>query len=250
MKIQTCPVTANSAEIADPARQLVAEIDVVGGDYLQAMGARLLGGRWLQDDEDGVAMVNQAVAERLWPRESAVGKRLCVGCRSDQPDNWKRLAGVVSNLRHWSLEGEPEPDVYLTRDSMRAAQFLVLLLAATGVLALAMSAAGIYGVTAFAASRRTQEIGIRMALGATPRSVHALVFRQGFAAVAAGLAIGLAATASGERALRGVLPGLETGGVADAWLAAAVVIAAAALACWAPSRRAMRVEPVEALRVE
>ncbi len=291
-------VTANAAEIADPARQLVAEIDVVGGDYLQAMGARLLEGRWLQDDEDGVAMVNQAAAERLWPRESAVGKRVCVGCRPDQPDNWRRVAGVVSNLRHWSLEGEPEPDVYLTRDAMRAAQFLVLrtrgpardyqqalrravesvdpqqavllsadlrtlvgeslaprrflmlLLAATGVLALAMSAAGIYGVTAFAASRRTQEIGIRMALGATPRSVHALVFRQGFAAVAAGLAIGLAATASGERALRGVLPGLETGGVADAWLAAAVVIAAAALACWAPSRRAMRVEPVEALRVE
>jgi ABC-type antimicrobial peptide transport system permease subunit len=59
-----------------------------------------------------------------------------------------------------------------------------------------MSAAGIYGVMAYATSRRTQEIGIRMALGATPRSVHWLVFRDGFATVAVGLASGVGATAA------------------------------------------------------
>jgi putative ABC transport system permease protein len=291
-------VTVNAAEIADPTRQLVAEVDIAGGDYLQAMGARLLDGRWFHDEEGDTAIVNEAAARRLLPGENAIGKRVCVGCRPDQPDNWKRVVGVVTNLRHWSLEGEPEPDVYISRDAMRAAQFLVLrtgrpaaeyqaalrravasvdpqqavlltadmrtlledslaarrflmlLLAATGALALAMSAAGIYGVTAFATSRRTQEIGIRMALGATPRSVHTLVFRQGFAAVAAGLGIGLAATAAGERALRGMLPGLESGGPGDVWIAAGVVVTTAAFACWAPARKAMRVEPVEALRVE
>jgi predicted permease len=291
-------MTAKPEEIADRKRQLDGEVDVVGGEYLQAMGARLEEGRWFDGEESDSAIVNDVAARSLWPGESAVGKRICVGCRPERADNWKRVVGVVTSMRHWGLEGAADPDVFLARDGMRAAQFLVIrtrgpageyqealrravagvdpqqpvllsasmgtlvrdslaarrflmiLLAATGLLALAMSAAGVYGVTAYTTSRRTQEIGIRMALGATPRDVHGLVFRQGFAMVAAGLAAGLAATAAMEKALRAWLPGLQGGGVADACMAGAVVIATAALACWVPARRAIRVEPVEALRAE
>jgi ABC-type antimicrobial peptide transport system permease subunit len=138
----------------------------------------------------------------------------------------------------------------LVRDSLAARRFLMLLLVATGCLALAMSAAGIYGVMAYATSRRTQEIGIRMALGATPRNVHWLVFRDGFATVAVGLAIGVGATAAAERALRAYLPGLTGGGAGDMWLAIALVVATSAPACWLPSRRATLVDPMTALRVE
>jgi len=290
-------VTASDAAM-ESREQLDAEIDLVSGAYLQAMGARLIEGRWFhaeEEDAGGVAIVDEIAARRLWPGDSAIGRRVCVWCTPEKPDDWKRVVGVVTSMRHWSMEGPPQPSVYLAGhgrvflvartnrpageteqairkavasvdpqqavllsvdlrtlvgDSLAARRFLMLLLAATGGLALALAAAGVYGVTAFATSRRTQEIGIRMALGATPRSVHALVFRQGFAAVAAGLAIGLAATAAAERALRGRIPGLAGAGAGDVWIAASVVVATTALACWAPARRAMRVEPVEALRVE
>jgi putative ABC transport system permease protein len=135
----------------------------------------------------------------------------------------------------------------LVRDSLAVRRFLMLLLAATGGLALAMSAAGVYGVMAYTTSRRTQEIGIRMALGATPRNVHGLVFREGFASVAIGLAIGGGTTEAAEKVLRAFLPGLTGGGSGDIWLAAALVVSTAALACWIPSRRAMLVDPMVAL---
>jgi predicted permease len=290
-------VTTRAADVAGRKWQLVAEVDVAGGDYLQAMGARLEEGRWFHGEEGDSAIVSELAARQLWPGESAVGKRLCVFCTPELPDNWKRVVGVVTNMRHLGLEGEAEGSVYLAGDAMRRAQFLIirterpgeyqealrravasvdpqqpvllsasmgtlvgdslaarrflmLLLAVTAVLALAMSAAGVYGVIAYATGRRTQEIGIRMALGATPRSVHGLVFREGFATVAAGLAIGVAATAAAEKALRAWLPGLQGGGVGDMWIAGAVVVATAAAACWVPARRATRVEPMAALRVE
>jgi predicted permease len=280
-------------------RRLTGEIDVIGGEYLQTMGARLEAGRWLRDgDSDDAVLVNETAARRLWPGADAVGQRVCLGCTPEDPEHWKIVAGVVTDMRHWSLEGQGEPAVYLTTDAMRAGQFLVLrtrgpaddyqqplrraiasvdpqqpvllsvsmrtlvgdslaarrflmlLLAATGLLALVMAAAGVYGVTAYTTSRRRAEIGIRMALGATPAAVHGLVFRQEMGTVAAGFAIGLAAIAAAEKPLRAWLPGLETSGSASIWIAGAAVAASAALACWIPARRAMRVEPVEALRAE
>ena len=291
-------LTTRTEDIANRKWQVAAEVDTIGGDYLAAMGARLLEGRWFHDEENDTAIVSEAAAQKLWPGESALGKRVCVSCTPEQTDNWKRVVGVTSNMRHLGLEGEAEGSVYLAANGMRRAQFLVirterpagdyqqllrravasvdpqqpvllsasmqtlvsdslaarrflmLLLAATGCLALALSAAGIYGVTAYTTSRRTQEFGIRMALGATPRNVHVLVFRQGFATVAVGLGIGLATTAAAEKALEAWLLGLTGGGSGDVWLAITLVITMSALACWIPSRKATLVDPMTALRVE
>lgn len=113
-----------------------------------------------------------------------------------------------------------------------------------------MSAAGIYGVIAYTTSRRTQEIGIRMALGATPRYVRGLVFRDGFTAVAIGLIIGLGITAAAEKAFRAYLPALTSDSAEDTWTAIVLVFATAALACWLPSRIAAVVDPMTALRVD
>ena len=84
-------------------------------------------------------------------------------------------------------------------------QFMMTLLAITACLALLMSAAGIYGVISHTTLRRTQEIGIRLALGATPRDVHGLLFRQGFAPIAVGLTLGLCSSglSSGIRCTSG-----------------------------------------------
>jgi putative ABC transport system permease protein len=111
-----------------------------------------------------------------------------------------------------------------------------------------MSIAGIYGVTSYTTSRRTQEIGIRMALGATTGSVHGLIFRQGFVIVAAGLAAGFLLALGLMRALRGTMAGFESRNSADFWIAACLVGLAAAAACWIPASRATRIDPMCALR--
>jgi ABC-type antimicrobial peptide transport system permease subunit len=136
----------------------------------------------------------------------------------------------------------------LIADSVADRRFIMTLLTATACLALLMSTAGIYGVTSYTTARRTQEIGIRMALGATRRSVHAMVFRQGFLTVAAGLLAGLLLALALQRALSGVVVGLGGGTSSALWAAACLVVLSAAMACWIPAARATRIDPMQALR--
>jgi predicted permease len=136
----------------------------------------------------------------------------------------------------------------LIDDSLADRRFIMTLLAITGCLALAMSVAGVYGVTSYITSGNTQEIGIRMALGATSRSVQLMVFRQGFFAAVVGLTTGAALTLALMRVLRGVLVGLGSGDIGDASTAFALVSLTAAIACWVPARRAARIDPMAALR--
>jgi hypothetical protein len=152
---------------------------------------------------------------------------------------------------------DPNQPVFLTAsmrdliaDSVADRRFILMLLAIMGSLALAMSAAGVYGVVSYTTSRRTQEIGIRMAVGATPGDVLSLIFLQGFRTIAMGLAIGLGAALVSMRSLRSVLVGLEAGHPANIWISASVVAGAAAVACWIPARRATRTDPISALRQE
>src|SRR5215475_333413 len=105
---------------------MAAEVDTIGGDYLAAMGARLEEGRWFHDEESDTGIVSEAAAQKLWPGESALGKRICVSCTPEQPNNWKRVVGVTSNMRHLGLEGDAEGSVYLAANAMRRAQFLVI----------------------------------------------------------------------------------------------------------------------------
>ena len=135
-------------------------------------------------------------------------------------------------------------------DSVADRRFIMSLLAITGGLALIMAAAGVYGVTLYTTSLRTQEICIRLALGATPGKIHRLVFRQAFFSVAVGLAIGLITTITLMLALRGLMAGLEGGNPLHVFVAASIVSVTALIACWIPARRAMKVDPMFALRLE
>jgi putative ABC transport system permease protein len=138
----------------------------------------------------------------------------------------------------------------LIADSVADRRFLMMLLVMTGCLALGISAAGIYGVISYTISRRTQEIGIRMAVGATPRRVFSLIFGQGFLTVAIGLALGMGGALVCMRSLRSVVAGLESGDAADVWMAAGLATVSAAIACWIPARRATKTDPISALRQE
>jgi putative ABC transport system permease protein len=138
----------------------------------------------------------------------------------------------------------------LIADSVADRRFIMMLLAFTGCLALAISTAGIYGMISYTISRRTQEIGIRMAVGATPRDVFSLIFGQGFLTVAIGLAVGMGGALACVRLLRSVVVGLESGHAADMWMAVGLATVVAGIACWIPSKRATRTDPISALRQE
>ena len=127
----------------------------------------------------------------------------------------------------------------------RFSAFLLALLAGTALL---LTMAGLYGVVAFAASRRTREIGIRIALGATKPSILKLIMRQGMAPPLAGLALGIAGAFGLTRFLAGQLYETKTADPATFVLVIGVLLAVVLLACWLPARRAAKIDPIMALR--
>jgi predicted permease len=124
------------------------------------------------------------------------------------------------------------------------------LAAAMGLLGLLLAVVGVYGVVSYAATQRTQELGIRMALGASPRQILALLLKQGAQLVAAGLLFGLAGAWALTRAMSHMLVGVSPSDPVTYLSVAALLSFVTLLACWLPARRAMRVDPMVALRYE
>ena len=124
------------------------------------------------------------------------------------------------------------------------------LFSAFGILALLLATIGVYGLKAYDVSRRTREIGIRMALGATSGDVERLVMREGLRTTLIGLAVGLLLAAGIGRLLSGLLYRVSPFDPVVMTIAAVVLSAAALLACYFPARRATRIVPLEALRSE
>jgi putative ABC transport system permease protein len=129
-------------------------------------------------------------------------------------------------------------------------RFRTFIIAAFAALALLLAAIGIYGLVSFSVSQRTAEMGVRLALGASPRQVGALVLRQGLALAALGVGIGIGAAAVGGRLVASLL--FETSATDPTVFAglALLLLTIAALACYVPARRAMRVDPMRALRAD
>ena len=125
-----------------------------------------------------------------------------------------------------------------------------VLLSAFGAVALLLAMTGLYGVISYSVSRRTSEIGIRMALGADRRRVMKLVLRQGMALTAIGMAIGLLVSFAATRLLSGLLYGIKASDPFTLSAVTLLLLAVAFAACLLPARRAASVEPMQALRAE
>jgi predicted permease len=165
--------------------------------------------------------------------------------------------GFVAELRRavWSVDASLPLAGVQTLDEIRSrsmaqTSFTMVMLAIAGGVALLLGAVGIYGVIAYITARRTREIGIRMALGAQAGDVGRLVLGQGMAVAGTGIVIGLAVALAITRLMRALL--YDTSPSDPLTFAAVVPLlgAAALLACWVPARRAMRADPVVALRCE
>ncbi|MBI2535425.1 MAG: hypothetical protein HYW06_00280 [Gemmatimonadetes bacterium] len=158
-----------------------------------------------------------------------------------------------------SIVRELDPDLpianVLTMDRIladataRTSFTMLLLLVAAGV-ALSLATVGIYGVVSYTVSQRTREIGVRIALGAVPGDISALVLKQGSAAVAAGLGVGLLASLLLTRFLGSLLYEVKPADPVTLAAVSGLLLGIAALANYVPARRATKVDPMEALRYE
>ncbi|HEX5437223.1 MAG TPA: ABC transporter permease [Gemmatimonadaceae bacterium] len=147
-----------------------------------------------------------------------------------------------------TFDVRPMTDV--VRGSLARLTFTMLIIGVAGVVTLLLGAIGLYGVIAYVVSLRTRELGVRIALGASPSSVARMVTRQGIALTAAGIIVGLVLFALVARFIRSLLFGVAPGDPVTLVAVAVVLLAIAALASWIPARRAARVDPMEALRAE
>jgi len=180
-------------------------------------------------------------------------RRVSVAIRGDRAGT----AGLVGQVRDavWSVNANlPLADVRTLGDvydqSMAPTSFTLVMLAIAGAMALLLGVVGLYGVTAYAVSQRRREVGLRLALGAQPTDIRGLFMRRGLILAGVGVAVGLGAAVAVAPVWRSLLFGV---GPLDpiACAAAPIVLAsAAALASYLPARRAVAVDPAEALRAE
>ncbi|HEX7184143.1 MAG TPA: ABC transporter permease [Thermoanaerobaculia bacterium] len=298
---------SRSMEITAPERAgepLEVGLSIVGPGYFQTLGIAELQGRGfdLRDREGAsrVAVVNAALARRLWPGESPLGKTLLIpeGRHETDPTASAEVIGVVADARTVNLWEEAEPLVYLPfHQSFRRLMTLVLrtegdperlaprvrrelgerhrelavvdlmsfpvhlrrslwsqrmnaqVVGIFGFLGLTLAALGLGSAMSFAVSRRTYEIGIRMALGARQRTVLWGVLRQAVLLVALGSVAGLAAILAFARVLASFIQGVETRPEPLVLTASVLVLLTVGLlASWHPARRAARIDPAIALK--
>jgi ABC-type antimicrobial peptide transport system permease subunit len=206
-------------------------------------------------DEDLTGSAREMV---YWPR---------VYGRADEPDPSRTLTIVVRT------SGDPlaftpvlrrevaavNPRIALSsistldaiyRGASSRTSFTLALLGVSAATALLLGLVGIYGVVSYAAARRTREIGIRIALGASKGQVRGLVVRGGIVAASAGVVLGLVAGTSLSSAMESVLFGVSALDPVTYALAALVVLVVSVAASWIPAARAAAVEPTRALRTE
>ena len=166
-------------------------------------------------------------------------------------------AGLTNSIREAVLQIDADQPLYnvktmdeLLSDTVAGRRFQMTLLGLFAAVALALASVGVFGVMSYSVTRRTHEIGVRVALGAQRRDVLRLVVGQGMALVGAGIALGLAASLALTRLIAALLYGVSASDPLIYSAVALLLATVALLACYLPARRAAKVDPMVALRYE
>jgi predicted permease len=276
-----------------------SEFRAADPEYFRAAGIPVLAGRnFLSTDPRGFVIINKALADRLFPNEDPIGRR--VGWMMDwRPDTlkWQTVIGVVGNTRDGALDAEPRSVVFwpLLDNPLRSAGLVIrfdhrvggiaaqatrivrriepgaliehvmtisefkeesvsprrlnaVLISSFGILAVVIAMVGIAGVLAFSVSARTNEIGIRMSLGADSGRVQRMILREGGTLVAIGLALGIGGAFFATRVMRGLLFGVAPNDLATFVVVTLTMAVVGIVACWIPARRAARIDPAITMR--
>jgi putative ABC transport system permease protein len=291
---------------ARPSERPSSDMAIVTPSYFRTIGLPLLEGREFTERDDAkappVLIVNRAFAEKFFPGENAVGKRMEPGATSEPGGTKVReIVGVVANARQSvsALKPDPEPIYYfpyqqlpwccpsvlvrtaagplMMESAIRGAvaeldkqlpiydvrtlegilskgvagpRFQMLLLGSFAAISLLLTVVGLYGVVGYSVVRRTREIGVRIALGASRDVVLGMVLKKAMLLVFLGVATGLAGAFAGGELIRKMLYGVGPRNPLLLGIACAVVTLTATLAAYLPARRAASIDPMEALRSE
>src|SRR5690242_13758615 len=282
------------------------EIRWVSPRYLETLHVPLKGGRmftqqeWADSGVTGrVAVINEYMAAKFWPKGDAVGKRFKFGNVTDTLNRWVTVIGIAANIKHKQLtsdldfqgympyrqggwtsasivvraQGDPQNITNTVLGALKQADPLLpayrimsmeanitrsywqqalygKLFGVFAAIAVVLAAIGVYGVISYAVSQRTQEIGVRVALGAQRGDVLRLIVGHGALLGGLGVLIGLVGGLGVTRFLRTFLFGVSPFDPVSFVGVAAGLTSIALLASYLPARRAARVDPVEALRYE
>ena len=281
-----------------------SDIAIITPDYFHTLGIPLVEGRQFSERDDAkapsVVIVNRAFADKFFPGENAVGKRMQPGASSrDGEAPMRQIVGVVGNALQTPLKPEADPIYYVPykqliwfvppiviktsvppaamESSVRSAvasidkevpiydvqpmedllaisiarpRFQMLLLASFAGIALLLTVVGLYGVLAYSVSKRTREIGVRVALGASRMMVQRMVLGQALLLVAAGVVLGLAGAFAASHVLTNMLYGVSPRNPLLLAIACCAITVTAGLAAFLPARRAASIDPMQALRNE
>jgi len=235
--------------LARPEEQNLVNHRMVTPGFFETTQIPLLRGRAFErtDGPEGepVVIVIQAMARRYWPEEDPLGKRLRNLSASGDVSAWMRVVGIAGDLREFYDVDETWYLPYAQRAQTRMAGRATFV-----VRGLLMAALGIYGVLSYAVSRRSREIGIRMALGARPGDIRRKVLGGGTALIGAGMGLGLIGALGLSRLLASLVTEVEATDPATLVGVTLILTLVALQACWFPARRAMRADPVTVLREE
>ena len=277
---------------------------VVSPGYFKTMGTPLLAGRdFSSADRPGappVAIVNRALAEKLWAGRNPLGRRIQIGLNGgDERPILAEVVGVAAGSKYISWKEVAEPHLFLPleqnyrsdltlvartqgnpealldsalgviedmdphlaasltmtiEEHLRQSRWLVrtglALFGGLGLAGVLVASIGLYGVLAYSVTQRTREIAIRLAVGAQPRDVLKLVVREGLVLSLAGLAIGLPIAVAATRILSVALVGIKSYDPLTLVGTALFLVLVVLLATTVPARRAMRTDPMDALRFE
>jgi uncharacterized membrane protein YeaQ/YmgE (transglycosylase-associated protein family) len=252
-------------------RGYMVDKPAVSPEYFRVMGIRLLSGRVFSErdnaDAPGVVLVTQSVARTLWPGEDPLGERLSME-DDPKPQDWLTIAGVVvvrtaekpesvaTAMRAVLQEVDRSQPVELASMtdliSTTTAEplFQARLISMFSLLALFLSAIGIYGVLAYAVMERTREIGIRMAFGAEKSDITRMILKRSALLVSVGIVLGVAGALGVTRVLAKFLFDVKPTDPSTFVVVASLLGAVALLAGLVPAWRATRVDPLVALRFE
>jgi predicted permease len=280
--------------IEAPGQEIQVDIREASANYFRTLEIPLRKGRFfsqhdMEQDVQQVAIVEGRFAQRFWPHEDPIGKRLWF-----DPKKPFLIVGVVGNVKQYSLDADgkiavyfPQPASYMALKtasdagavtasairevhavdpdavvydirtmqerlyrSMARQRFASVMLAAFAAFALLLAAVGVYGVMSYLVAQSKHDIGVRVALGARPGNILGLVIRQGMELAVAGILVGLAGAAALTRVMTSLLFGVNATDFLT-FAAVTVLLAAVAFAAVAiPARRATDVDPMMTLRDE
>jgi ABC-type antimicrobial peptide transport system permease subunit len=196
---------------------------------LYTLGAQIPDG-WLDSATKGAGMVVRTHAAN-YPSVDTIRSTMAQMNSEEAAYNFRPMSQLISK-------------------SLASRRFVMVLLGAFGLIALFLASIGIYGVMSYVAGQRTHEIGVRMALGAERKDVMRLVLADAARMTFSGVAIGLVAAAGLTHLMKNLLFGVSAADPATYALVAVLLSAVALLACCIPARRAMRLDPMVALRYE